>query len=53
MMLKKEEWEGTEDEKLMNGTGQVRGKIDKGEAETFALKKMALETLKWENNTIN
>lgn len=44
-----EEWEETEDEKMTGGTGQVRGNVDKGEAETFA---SALEMLEWKKNTI-
>lgn len=45
----KEEWEETEDEKMMDGTGQVREDVDKGEAETFAL---AIEMLEWKKNYI-
>lgn len=47
MMLMTEEWEETEDEKMTGGTGQVRGNVDKGEAETFA---SALEMLEWKKN---
>lgn len=34
---------------MTGGTGQVRGNIDKGEAETFA---SALEVLEWKKNDI-